>query len=209
LKLPTAGFEEEIYIPNNPDIDSGVCTYTLNDGTSAFRHVSGILVLLIRVLSSDIFSNESVPALQAYILWLLDSLRDLRTMGIDFKHSTLRDNELTSSCLTSLAFLLRSRSPFLTQDLKRKGYRLLVIFCADVFQQRTEMVLDTDKQTTLAGILLDLAFFCRSDHLFSQLLTKLLYPALAAFSQEQEQDNLAEEMGGAKSDLLVSSPKLK
>lgn len=181
LPLPT--IEDEISLPGNPDFIKDRCTYTLKDGSDAFRHADRLLTLLVGLSSSPLTDPlQESNSFGVYAIWILDSFLELRTMAARSSIYTTQQEEIDSCSRTlkTVHKLLISMGHHVTDATKRKGYRVLVYLCAELVGYPT-LSSDIFDPIQLCSILLDLASACQSSASLSQTVAAHLQPNLTKF----------------------------
>lgn len=185
LPLPT--IEDEISLPGNPDFIKDGCTYTLEDGSDAFRQADRLLTLLIGLSCSPSMGQlQESDSFGAYAVWILDNFLELRTVAARSSIYTTQQEEVDSCwrTLKNVHKLLISMDRHVTDATKRKGYRVLAYLCAELVGYLT-LSSDISDPVQFCSILLDLASACQSSVSLSQTVAAHLQPNLTKLLESE------------------------
>lgn len=192
IVLPLVTIEEDVHISGRPDLLVEACTYSLSDVPTAFRHISYLMSIVVKVSSATAVSYDATVAFQGYLAWMLDTFVGLREVERSFTTlSSIQESDFEFCALyfNSIHFLLKSLDDILPDTIKRKGYRLLAILCAELVMDYPQALSETSNQDKFCSSLLDLAAACNKFDQVAQTVSTKLLPGLKKLTSNNNENN--------------------
>jgi len=139
------------------------------------------------VSMAAVTSYDATPAFQDYVGWLLDSFLVTHELHKKWRGNPSLHPSCSDFCLLpfcSVHALLTALRETLSSSLLRKGYNLLSMFCADLFDDPTQLS-KSSIQLNLCSSIINLAAGCQKYDSVRRAVSLHLMPTVhSAFANE-------------------------
>ncbi|KAG9243553.1 protein kinase-like protein rad3 [Calycina marina] len=122
------------------------CTYVMQSAESCLAHVTGLLAMLVDISMESALNYDATIAFQDYLAWMFESFLTVRHIQNRWRV----DSALQESCKQSehISFqaihaLLSTLQDHLSSSIRRKGFTLLSILCADLLTNHADLTEDS------------------------------------------------------------------